>query len=118
MPSGTKFATSVGIPMPRFTSMPDASSLAVRRAMMVCASMGLSRIRNQVVNDRRRSDDMIRRDHPHGNDVLGTSNNGFGSHRNHGVEIAGGQRIAQIAEIIGKKGLHQRIVRAQRDFEQ
>src|SRR4051794_14498140 len=40
MPAGTKFATSVGIPMPRFTSMPDESSWAVRRAMMVCASMG------------------------------------------------------------------------------
>ena len=39
MPSGTKFATSVGIPMPRFTSMPGESSRAIRRAMTVWGSI-------------------------------------------------------------------------------
>ena len=40
MPGGTNFETSVGMPMPRLTSMPSRSSCAIRLAMMVWASMG------------------------------------------------------------------------------
>ena len=35
VPCGTWLATSVGMPMPRFTSMPSRSSCAMRLAMIV-----------------------------------------------------------------------------------
>ena len=41
-----------------------------------------------------------------------------GGHRHHRIEIAGRQRIAQVAEIVGEECLHQREIGAQRDFEQ
>ena len=61
---------------------------------------------------------MIRRDDPDRNDVLGANHDGFGSHRHHRIEIASGQRIAQITEIVGKKSLQQRKIRAQRGLDQ
>ena len=51
---------------------------------------------------------MIGRDDADRNDMLGTGNDRLGGHRNHGIEIAGGQGIAQIAEIVGDEGLDQR----------
>src|SRR3974377_970958 len=104
--------------MPRFTSMPDLSSRAVRRAMMVCASMDISQIGNEVVNDRTGCQNVGRGDDADRNDMLGTNDDGFGSHRHHRIEIASRQRIAQITEVIGKKSLQQRKVRTQRGLEQ
>ena len=43
MPAGRKFDTSVGMPMPRLTSMPGCNSWAMRFAMIVCASMAVTR---------------------------------------------------------------------------
>src|SRR5215831_7732799 len=42
MPRGTKFATSVGMPMPRFTYIPSASSRAARWAIWSLVSAGMS----------------------------------------------------------------------------
>ena len=39
-------------------------------------------------------------------------------HRDHRIEVSSGQRVAQIAEIVGKECLHQREVGAECDFEQ
>src|SRR3954447_26264126 len=42
VPRGTKFATSVGIPIPRFTYIPSASSRAARWAIWSLVSGGMS----------------------------------------------------------------------------
>ena len=42
----------------------------------------------------------------------------LGGHRDHWIEIARSQRIAQIAEVIGEKCLDQGKVGAQRDLQQ
>src|SRR5262249_7660224 len=101
MPAGRKFATCVGMPMPRFTSMPGEISLVIRRAMIVCGSMSISCVGDEVIDDRCRRYHMIRRHHADRNDVVGTDDDGLGGHRDHWIEIAGGERIAQIAQIVG-----------------
>ena len=50
--------------------------------------------------------------------MVRAGDDGLGRHRDHRIEIARGQRVAQIAEIIGEECLHQREVGAERDFEQ
>ena len=59
---------------------------------------------------------MVGRDHADRDDIVRAGDDGVGGHRDHRVEVAGGQRVAQIAEIVGKECLHQREVGAQREF--
>ena len=61
---------------------------------------------------------MVRRYDPGRDDVLRTDDNRVGSHRDHWIEIARGERVTQVAEIVGKEGLHESEVGAQRRFEQ
>src|SRR5262249_30537629 len=75
MPAGTKFATMVGMPMPRLTSMPDCSSRAMRLAMTVCASM-MSPVCDEVIDQRRGRRDVVGRDDAHGHAEGGASATG------------------------------------------
>src|SRR5262245_1176506 len=118
MPAGRKFATRVGMPMPRFTSMPGESSLAIRRAMIVCGSMSISCVGDEEIDDRCRRYDMIGRYHADGNDIVRTGDDGPGGHRDHRIEIASSQCIAQIAQIVGDERLDQGKVGSERDLEQ
>ena len=61
---------------------------------------------------------MVRRDHPHGDDVVGAGDHGRRRHRNDRIEVASSQRVAEIAEIVGEERLHEGKVGAQRHFEQ
>src|ERR1700758_1621069 len=74
---GTKSATSVGMPMPRFTSMPSRSSRAMRLAITVCASM-VSFLRDDVIHQGSGGDDMVGGDHADGNDVFRGGDDGRG----------------------------------------
>src|SRR5262245_14421132 len=118
MPAGRKLATRVGMPMPRFTNMPGDSSLAMRRAMIVSGSISISCVGDEVVDDWSRRHDMIWRDHTDGHDIVGTGDHSPGGHSDYRIEIASGQRIAQIAQIVGDERLHQGKVRSERDLEQ
>src|SRR5262245_48969363 len=95
-PAGTWFATRVGMPMPRLTSIPEWSSLAMRLAMMVCASMALL-IGDEVIDNWRRRHNVIRGDDPHRNDVLCRHDNGVRRHGEHRIEIASSKGIGQVA---------------------
>src|SRR5215471_10728965 len=83
---GTKFATSVGMPMPRFTSMPSRSSRAMRLAITVCGSM-VSFLRDNVIHQGSRGDDMVRRDHTDGYDMFRGGDDGCCRCGDHRVEI-------------------------------
>src|SRR5262249_28127165 len=98
-PGGTNFETSVGMPMPRLTSMPSLSSCAIRLAMIVWASMG-SRVGDDVVDDGCGGDDVVRSDHADGHDVLGFDDHLVGRHGDDRVEIAGGQRVVEVADVV------------------
>src|SRR5262245_22719669 len=96
MPAGTKLATMVGMPMPRLTSMPDRSSCAIRLAMIVCASM-LSPVCDEVIDQRRRRNDVVGRDDADRNDVVRRHYGGVRGHGHDRVEVARGQRVGKIA---------------------
>jgi hypothetical protein len=61
---------------------------------------------------------VIGRQHADRDDVVRTDNDRVGRHRDHRIEIAGRQRVAQVSQVIGQECLHQRKVGAQRGFEQ
>src|SRR5262245_5444584 len=103
--------------MPRLTSIPDFSSRAIRLAMMVWASMA-SPIGDQIVDDRGRGYDMIGCDHTHRYNVIRGYDNRVRGHGDHRVEIARSQRVGEIAGVIGKKGVHECEIGAQRGFQQ
>ena len=67
----------------------------MRRAMMVCGSMPASRVGDEIVDDGRRRHDVVGRDHADRNDVVGAGDDGVGRHRDHRIEVAGGQRVAR-----------------------
>src|SRR4051794_9127470 len=117
MPSGKWFATMVGMPMPRFTSIPGFSSRAIRRAMMVCGSMPASRVRDEVVDNGSRSDDMVRRYHSDRNDVVSVCNYSGARHRHHWIEIPSSEGVAEIAHVICQESLHQGEIGAQCGFD-
>src|SRR4051794_23344651 len=106
------------MPMPRFTSIPGLSSRAIRRAMMVCGSMPASRIRNEVVDDGSRSDNVVRRYHSDRNDIVSVCNDGGARHRHHWIEIASSECIAEIAHVIRQESLHESEIGAQSGFDQ
>src|SRR5215470_9155649 len=88
MPAGRKLATRVGIPMPRFTSMPGESSLAIRRAMIVCGSILISCVGDEVIDDRCRRHNMIGRDHANRHDIVSADDDRCGGHCDHRIEVA------------------------------
>ena len=61
---------------------------------------------------------MVGRDHADRNDVIGAGDNSFRGHRDYRIVITGGERVAEISEIIRQKRLHEREVRTKRGFEQ
>src|SRR3974377_1127857 len=102
MSRGIKFATIVGIPMPRFTSIPLRNSRAIRFAMTVWASIS-SPVCNEIINQRSWCNDVVGRDKSDGYDMLGRDNCGTRGHGDDRIEISCGQGIGEIAEIVGKK---------------
>src|SRR5271165_6000222 len=114
---GTKFATSVGMPMPRFTSMPSRSSRAMRLAIRVCASMG-SFLHDDVIDQGRRGYDMVWRDHADGYDVFRLDDDRVGRCGDHGIEVARRQRVGEVAQVIAHERMNECIVGAERDLEQ
>src|SRR6516164_10743069 len=101
------------MPIPRLTSMPERNSVATRLAMIVWLSM-VSALGYEIVDEWGRRDDVIGSDQSHGNDILGRDNHSVGRHRHHGIEVARGERVGEVAEIVGKEGVDQREVRVQR----
>src|SRR3954453_6318679 len=97
--------------MPRFTSIPSRSSLLMRRAMSVCGSM-LSP-RNEVIDERSRRDNMVGGYHTGWHYMLGIYHSRVRAHCHHGIEITPRQRIRQIAIIVAKKRLHERVISVQ-----
>ena len=96
--------------MPRDSaSIPECSSRATRRAIMVCASM-ISPVRNEIIDQRPRRYDVIRRDDADRHNVLRGDDDGIGSHGHHRIEIARGERVLKIAQIVGEKRMDQREV--------
>src|SRR5271166_2116701 len=114
---GTKSATSVGMPMPRFTSMPSRSSRAMRLAITVCASM-VSSLRDNVIHQGSRGDDVVGRDHADGYDLFRGDDDGRGGHRDHRVEVARRERISQVAQVIAHERMNERKVGVQRSLQQ
>ena len=94
--------------------MPGLSSWAMRRAMMVCGSMALSRVGNRIVHDRGGRYDVVRRDHAHRYNVVRARDDSVGGHRYHWIEVARRKRVAKVAEVVREEGLHQGEIGAQR----
>src|SRR5690348_491396 len=110
--AGIWFATSVGMPMPRLTSIPGRNSRAMRFAIMVCASIVVSRVCDEIINYRRRRYHVVGRDETDRHYVLGGRNRGLAGHRDHRIEISARQRIRNVAEIVGQEARDQREVGA------
>jgi len=68
----------------------------------------------EIVDKRRWRVNMIRRDQADGNDILGRDDHGVSGHRHHRVEVARGQHVGEVTEIIGKESVDQREIRMQR----
>src|SRR5262252_343861 len=116
IPAGTKFATSVGMPMPRFTYMPSRSSRAARWAIWSRFRAGISGapLADGPLLDRfleaRSGDDALHVDAGRVDAVglelagldqgldLGDGDASRGRH--HRVEVARGLSIDQVAEAI------------------
>src|SRR3972149_7972070 len=106
IPSGTKLATSVGMPMPRLTTMPSRSSRATLRAMSsrVKPSDFISlRLYYALDVDARRDDD-LRVQGAGGHDLLRLGDGDVGGGRHDGVEVAGRLLEDQVAHGIGPVG--------------
>ena len=86
----------------------------MRRAMMACGSMALSRVGNQIVHDRGGRSDVVRRDHAHRYNVVRARDDSVGGHRYHWIEVARCKRVAKVAEVVREEGLHQGEIGAQR----
>src|SRR5207237_3833400 len=61
---------------------------------------------------------MVGRNDAHGHDVFRRYDHGVCRHGHDRVEIACGQHVGEIAEVIGQKGVNQGKLRPQRSFEQ
>src|SRR5262249_268109 len=110
-------ATSVGIPMPRLTSIPDFSSSAIRLAMIDCASIASS-ICDKIVNERCRGNYVVWRNKADGDNVFGCHDSCIRGHRDDRVEIAGCQSVREISKIVRKKSIDEREVGVQCGFEE
>src|SRR5262245_10980973 len=107
----------VGMPRPSLTSMPDRTSRAMRLPMIDCASM-MSPARDEVIDQRSRRHDVVGRDDPDRHDVVRRYDHGVRGHGHDRIEVARGQRVGEVAEIVGQKRVDQREIRAQRRLEQ
>src|SRR5512140_2101300 len=105
------------MPMPRLTRLPLFNSWATRRAMMICGSM-ISSVRNEVVDERCRRDDVIGCGDADRHDMLRRHDHGIRRHGHDRIEIACGERVGEVAEVIGEEGVDQRKLRANGGFEQ
>jgi hypothetical protein len=77
-----------------------------------------SQVGNQVIDERSRRHHMVGRDYPNRNDMLRAHDHRLGRHHHKRIEIAGGERVAEIPEIVGEKSLYQRKIGKQRHFKQ
>src|SRR5437588_12182502 len=77
-----------------------------------------SPVRNEVVDEWCRGHDMVGCDDAHGHDVFRRYDHGVCRHGHDRVEIACGQHVGEVAEVIGQKGVNQGKLRPQRGFEQ
>src|ERR1700731_649039 len=100
------------MPMPRFTSIPERSSHAMRLAMTVCASI-TSPIGNEKVDERGRGHNVIGRDYTHRHDMVRGHDDSVRRHGDERIEIACSKRVGQIAYIVGEKRMNQREIGAQ-----
>src|SRR6185295_20034019 len=75
-------------------------------------------VRNQIVDERRRGYDVIRCDDAYGYDMLRRYDHGICRHRHDRIEIARGQRVGEVAEVIRQEGMDQGELRPQRGLEQ
>src|SRR3974390_1130059 len=117
MSRGMKFATIVGIPMPRFTSIPLRNSWAIRFAMTVWASIS-SPVCNEIINERSWCNDVVGRNKSDWYDMFGCDNGGARRHGDDRIKISRGQGIGEIAKIVGKECANQGEVCVQRRLDQ
>src|SRR5947208_3396994 len=61
---------------------------------------------------------MIRRNNSDRYDVVGAGNDGFSCHRHQWIEVTSGERVAQIAHVVGEKRVYQRKVGTDGHLEQ
>ena len=61
---------------------------------------------------------MIGRDHADGNDVVSAGDDGSGGHCDHRIEVAGGEGVAEVAQIVGEERLQQGKVGAQAGLQE
>ena len=105
------------MPTPRFTSIPSRSSSAMRLAMMVLCVHAFT-LRDDVVDDGSRCDDVVRRDDADGNDVLRVDDDRVCGHCHERIEVARREGVAEIAQVIGNERVHEREIGAERRLEQ
>src|SRR4029077_12769772 len=72
---------------------------------------------HDAMNEDRGSHNVFRMDGAYRNDFLDFGDGGLGGHSHDGIEISCGQPIGQIPQLIGGLRLDQRVVRANRQFE-
>src|SRR3990172_1932321 len=108
IPSGTKFETRVGRPIPRFTTMPSRSSLATRRAMSsrVKPADFISRCLDYAVDINAGRDDGLRVQRPDLHYLLHLGDGDVGRRGHDGVEVAGRHSVDQVAQGVGPLGPH------------
>ena len=69
--------------------------------------MSESALCDEVIDDRRRRHHVVGSDHADRHDVVRVDDDGLGGHRDHRVEVARGQRVGEVAEIIGEERVDQ-----------
>jgi hypothetical protein len=67
----------------------------------------------EIVDKWRGSDDLIRWDQADRNDVFSSDNHVVSGHRHHWIEVARGEHVSQVTQVIGNECMNQREVRAQ-----
>ena len=78
----------------------------MRFAITLCPSIG-SPMGDQIINGRRRCHHVIGRDDAYWYNMLGGDNDRVRCHGHHGIEVASGQSVGQVAEIVGQKRMDQ-----------
>ena len=65
-----------------------------------------SLIRDQIIDKRRRRDDMVGRDDADWNDIVRGDDDGVGGHCHDWIKISRSERVRQIAGIVGEEGMN------------
>src|SRR4051812_7468958 len=112
MPSGTKFATRVGRPMPRFTAMPSRSSLATRMAIssLVKPAGVMLRSLHDAVDVNAGRDHQLRVQITRIHKLLDFSDGHACCRRHHLVEVARRLAVDQVAVAVSAKRLNEGVV--------